>query len=656
MPVSPADLLGLRLVGAPDLSPDGERVVAAVQRVDEGHEAYRSQVWLLSAASPEPARPVPLTEAGPWSDTAPVFSPDGSRVAFVRAGTGPARVGVVAAGGGSAATFMGGEGDAPLTAVRWLDDDRLVVVAERPPAPPPGSPVRIDWLRYKSDGARSFLEPETELWLYPLRGAAVLLARPAGRITCLAVGGGHVAYAVEPRHCDDPLPGAQVRVLDVASGADEAWWDSPAPVSGLAFTQAARTGTRGRLIAVGDEVPGQSADPPRVWLVERGGARVAFASADVECERMLVGDCRPQGKPRLLQPLGADGEIAFIGLAGHDVALFAGDPVSGGAPRRLTPEGWSVTDFSAAAGGRLAVCLESPAGPTELYLVDAAGNGGTPATAGRHRRLSAFARSWAERLDPVLPEDVAITGPDGTELRGLLYRSGPGARPLIVRVHGGPHMAAGRAFDFETQVMVAAGYSVLAPNLGGSAGRGTKFRWRSVGQWGLADYDELMAFTDWAVAAGAADERRLYLTGGSYGGYLANWALTRTGRFRAAISERSVSSLVAKLGTSDNGFTVNRFEFGGADIFDDSIQVLLDRSPLLHAPAIRTPLLLIHGELDYRCPIEQSEQLFVALRRLGREVVFLRFPGESHGLATGGRPDRRVARLAAILDWLGDHA
>jgi dipeptidyl aminopeptidase/acylaminoacyl peptidase len=250
---------------------------------------------------------------------------------------------------------------------------------------------------------------------------------------------------------------------------------------------------------------------------------------------------------------------------------------------------------------------------------------------------------------------VAVKLPDGTEVRGLLYRSGPGPRPLLVRLHGGPHMAVGSTFDLEAQLLVGAGYSVLAPNMGGSAGRGTEFRKRSVGHWGLADYDEVMAFTDWAVATGVADERRLYLAGGSYGGYLVNWTLTRTPRFRAAISERSVSNLVSKLGTSDNGFTVNRFEFGGADIYDESIGVLLERSPLLHAAAIRTPLLLIHGELDQRCPIEQSEQLFVALRRLGRDAVFLRFPGESHSLPSAGRPDHRVARLTAILDWLAAH-
>jgi dipeptidyl aminopeptidase/acylaminoacyl peptidase len=652
MAAVPGDLYSLRLAGAPDLAPGGDFVVAAVQRVDADHQAYRRQLWLFPGPD---AEPIELTEAGPWSDSAPVFSPDGRHVAFLSTRHGQARAEVIEAGGQSAASFQGEEGHAPVTAVRWLDNDRLVAVTQRRPAAPAGAPVRIDWLRYKNDGAKSFTEPEPELWLIPLSGPAVSLGRPDGQIACLAAGHGRVAYALEPRHCDDPLPGARVRVLDVASGREETWWDCPAPVSALAFTAAS-----GHLVAVSDAVPGQSAEPPRIWLVAPGGARLAFAAADVECERALTGDCRPLGKATLIQPLRGGDEIAYLHTTGHDIALFAGDPaaaagdpaVAAAAPRRLTPAGWSVTDFSAGAGGRLAVCLESPVTPTEIYLVDAASGFGAAAD---ERRLSAFARSWAERLRPVAPADVAVDGPDGTEIRGVLYRAGPGPRPLLVRLHGGPHMAVGHTFDLETQVMVAAGYSVLAPNMGGSAGRGTEFRARSVGQWGRADYDEVMAFTDWAVAAGAADERRLYVTGGSYGGYLVNWTLTRTSRFRAAIAERSVSSLVSKFGTSDNGFTVNRFEFGGADIYDDSIKVLLDRSPLMHAASIETPLLLIHGELDQRCPIEQSEQLFTALRRRGHDVVFLRFPGESHAMASAGRPDHRVARLTAILDWLAAH-
>jgi dipeptidyl aminopeptidase/acylaminoacyl peptidase len=657
MPAAPEDLYALRLPGSPDLAPGGGLVAAAVQRVSGDHGAYRSQLWLFPAHGP--GEPTPLTGEGQWSDTAPAFSPDGCRVAFISTRGGTAAACVTAADGSGTEPRRAADITGPVTAVRWLDDARLVILTEpRPAPPPPGSPVRIDWLRYKSDGARSFTEPEPELWLLPLDGPPVSLARPAGRITRLAVGGGRVAYTVEPRHCDEPRPGAQVRVLDVAAGTDELWWDCPAPVADLAFTAAS-----GHLVAVSSGVPGQSAEPPRVWLVWPGGARVAFAAADVECERALTGDCRPLGRPALVQPLAGSDEIAYLHTLGYDVALFAGDPAAGaaghpsagGAPRRLTPEGWSVTDFSAGAHGRLAACLESPVSPAEVHLIDTSASAGPAGSAVAPRRISAVAQSWAGQLRPVAPEDVAVTGPDGTEVHGLLYRAGPGPRPLVVRLHGGPHLTAGHAFDHEAQLLAGAGYSVLAPNLDGSAGRGTGFRQRSVGRWGQSDFGEVMAFTDWAVASGAAAEARLYLAGGSYGGYLVNWALTRTTRFRAAISERSVSNLLSKFGTSDNGFTVNRFEFGGADIYDDGVRVLLDRSPLLHASAIRTPLLLIHGEADQRCPVEQSEQLFVALRRLRREAVFLRFPGESHGLSTAGRPDHRVARLAAVLDWLDGH-
>ncbi|HVV19868.1 MAG TPA: prolyl oligopeptidase family serine peptidase, partial [Pseudonocardiaceae bacterium] len=249
------------------------------------------------------------------------------------------------------------------------------------------------------------------------------------------------------------------------------------------------------------------------------------------------------------------------------------------------------------------------------------------------------------------PETVAVG-----DLHGLLLRAdGAGPGPLVVRVHGGPHLAWGTSFNVDDQVLVSAGFHVLLPNPSGSAGRGAEFRARTVGQWGVRDYDELMAFVDHVVDAGIADPDQLYLAGGSYGGFLINWAVTRTNRFRAVVSERSISNFLSKFGTSDNGYTTNRHELGGADVLDDGVLELLERSPLRHAAAITTPMLLIHGEDDYRCPIEQSEQLFVALRRSGVEARFVRFPGESHGLATGGRPGNRIARLELILDWLIDH-
>jgi dipeptidyl aminopeptidase/acylaminoacyl peptidase len=340
---------------------------------------------------------------------------------------------------------------------------------------------------------------------------------------------------------------------------------------------------------------------------------------------------------------GADTVLA-LHLAGFDVAISRIDPADGSI-ERLTQPGESVTDFSAARAGRVAVCVESTTAPAELRLLDT--------TTGVVLAASAFNADFVRATGPVNPEPVAVAG-----MHGLLYTpAGPTEPgPTVIKVHGGPHMAYGTAFDLESQLLVSAGYRVLLPNPRGSSGRGAEFRAGSVGQWGDGDYTDLLAFTDHVVAAGVADPDRLYLIGGSYGGYLINWTLTRTTRFRAAVSERSISNLLSKYGTSDNGHTVNRFEFAGNDLFDEAgVQHLLDRSPLRHAANITTPLLLLHGENDYRCPIEQSEQLFVALRRLGKEARLVRFPGESHSLTIGGRPTHRQTRFTLILDWLATH-
>ncbi|WP_329140121.1 S9 family peptidase [Streptomyces sp. NBC_01476] len=628
MTVTPQDLTALRLVGSPAVHPAGGRVVAAVQSVDPESLRYRSRLWTFTADRPAE----PLTDAGPWSDTLPRFSPDGTHLAFLSDRGGERRLWVVPADGTGTPRALDGP-DARPTAAVWLGPDRLLVLAERPAPHPEGAPVVIDWLRYKSDGAAGPLEPTGELWLLGLDGAASALHRSADRLRAPACDGQYAYYAAAPRHSDLPEPGCDLRRLALDGGPEETLWHCSSPVQAVAVTAA------GTVLALASDAAGQSATPPRVWLVAGPGvarAEPAFPAADLECERALLSDCRPLAAPVLLATAGED--ALFVATVGDEVALFRSPP--GGAPVRISPPGSSVTDFGAAAGS-VALCLESATRPTELYL------DGKP--------VSDLNTRWAQAACPVAPERITVPAPDGLELPGLLYRSPAGDGRVLLRVHGGPHMAFGNTFDLETQTQLAAGYHVLVPTLRGSAGLGTGFRALSVNQWGRADHGDLMAFADWTVRSGTGLPGRLYLAGGSYGGYLINWTLTRTGRFRAAVSERSVANLLSKYGTSDNGFTVNRFEFGGLDLFDAGARELLDRSPLHHAQRITTPLLLIHGELDQRCPIEQSEQLFTALRRLGRETVFVRLPGESHGYTAGGRPDRRIARLKLITDWLDAH-
>lgn len=639
----PEDLCRLRLVGSPTLL--GDEVVAVVETVQSGESGYRSRLAafpFLDRDTP-PAEPRWLTASGPWMDTAPIVSPTG-QIAFLSTRTGRRQVHLLA--GDSAEPLVGI--DAPVAAASWYDATTLIARVDRAdPDTANGSPIEIDWLRYKSDGRASFREPTSELWLLGIDGSSRLLHRAAGRMTELAVVDGHVVTIVEERHSDELEPVTEVRRIALDSPPDDpgdTLWSIRAPVTALLATAKS-----GRLIAVSSGVSGQSVAVPRLWLIDAlAGTRPLAVDHDVDCERAIFSDSRPVGAATLLRAVAGTDDVLHLDLVGDDQVVFRTDIVTG-ASTRISPPGQSVSDFSAASHDRLALCLESATCPTELFATDADAQT-------LPKQLSMLNSLQGEAIGP---EPIEVAAPDGLMIKGLLYRtrgSNPESPQMLIRVHGGPHGAYGNAFDLETQIELAAGFNVLAPNLRGSAGRDQSFRAGSVGEWGRADYSDLAAVSDWAVDSGICRPESLHLAGGSYGGYLINWALTRTDRYRSAVSERSISNLLSKWGTSDNGFSTNRFEFGGLDVMDETAEELLERSPIRHANRINTPVLLLHGEADARCPIEQSEQLFVALRRQGKECKLVRFPGAFHPFASSGRPDHRIRRLELIVEWLSRHA
>lgn len=650
MTCRPEDLVGLRLASAPTLSPDGRVAIASVQSIDPGTRTYRDQLWSFSSGGPG----MPLSEAGPWSDTSPSFSPHGDHVAFISTRGGRRDAYVLTLANGQARLLA--SLDAEVASLLWVGDDSLVAVVERSAESSDingqaasEAPVRLDWLRYKQEGRGSFKEPVSELWILSPHLAARLLHRPQGRVTCVTVAKRTVAYAVEERHSDACEQETEVRGIDLDTGLDRLLWNCPTTIQALAATDRS-----GDILAVSTGASGYGPAPDRIWqLNDIGSAQPAFPEFDASCGYEVLGDARPTGAPRLLQPVAGTDEVLFIATVGMDAALFVGQP-AGAHVRRVSPLGSSVTDISSSENGRMAVCMEDPVSPTEVHLASCNRPPSDPPAA--LERISDLNTAWASGANLTRPQEISVTAPDGLQLFGLLYRAaGTDNAPLLVRIHGGPHLCSGSAFDLEAQVETSAGFSVLLPNPRGSAGQGSHFRSLSVGEWGGKDYDDLMAFVDHVTVSGVVDPDHLYLAGGSYGGFLTNWALTRTGKFRAAVSERSVSNLLSKYGTSDTGFSVNRYEMGGVDIFDDGALLLLERSPLFHAPSVTTPVLLLHGEADHRVPIEQSEQFFVALRRLGKEVAFVRFPSEGHLFPHNGHPNNRIVRMELILSWMNEH-
>ena len=267
-------------------------------------------------------------------------------------------------------------------------------------------------------------------------------------------------------------------------------------------------------------------------------------------------------------------------------------------------------------------------------------------------RLSAANQHLLAEVEVVEPEAFTFES-DGHVLDGWLIRPvgfEPGKKyPAILQIHGGPMAMYGEAFFHEFQLLAARGYAVFYTNPRGSQGYGQAFCAAIRGDWGNRDYRDLMAFVDAVLARfDFIDPERLGVAGGSYGGYMTNWIVTHTDRFRAAVTMRCVANEHSFFGTSDIGYY---------DLFDLEVPPwedplrYLEMSPLHHIARCRTPLLIMHSEMDLRCPIEQAEQLYTALKVRGVPTEFVRFPGESHGLSRGGKPWHRVYRLDRIVDW-----
>ena len=205
----------------------------------------------------------------------------------------------------------------------------------------------------------------------------------------------------------------------------------------------------------------------------------------------------------------------------------------------------------------------------------------------------------------------------------------------------------------EFQILAAAGYLVVYGNPRGSSGYGNDYATTLLTRYGTVDADDVLAMARHATAN--RPDAPVHLTGGSYGGFMTNWLVSHTDMFRSAVTQRSISNWLSFYGTADIGYRFTEVEQGGNPWEDTT--ALWEQSPIKYVANVTTPLLILHAEEDHRCPVEQAEQLFVALKRIGKAPTkFIRFPGENHELSRSGRPDRRVERLEAILGWFKEHA
>ncbi len=650
-PIEIDDLLRIRFPHHAALSPDGTRVVFSLARLDAESNQIRAALWRVPSAG---GTPTPFT-ADEGRDANPKWSPDGRWIAFLSNRSGqrrgwkraPMQLWVIPVDGGEAyqlTSFRVG-----VSQVAWSPDGRTLAFVSRGSLDDPERTPNEDELvvreirrpKYKFD-AMGYLEGYADLWTVPVVGGTPiqLTTGDFDHESPVWLPSGREVVVVANRSAQADLSVARdLWAVTLQTRAMRQLTHKTGPCASPAVSP------DGQWISfVGHDDPMGVARNAAVWVVpSTGGTAVNLTAAFDQSVGNAVGsDVRLVPLlPATAWSAESDAIIFFSTTAGRTHLYRVG--VRERTVRQLTDGDEAIADLTA-AGGVVVYQRISPTTLDELW---------TLGPDGRPRKLAGFNDALLGEVEIRQPKRFAYEGAEGWPMEGWVLTPpsfDPAQKyPAILRIHGGPHAAFGEALAHYPQVLAAQGYVVVWTNPRGSQGYGEAFTRAVVTDWGPKDSQDILRGLDHVIAQGFIDPERTAVTGGSYGGFMTNWLITQTSRFRCAVSEVSISNLTSFYGTSDIGATWGELEWG-ATPWDDPT-TLLKHSPLSYVKNVTTPVLITANEQDHRCPIEQSEQFFIALRKLGKETTFLRFQGESHTMGSSGRPKHRIERLRRLVAW-----
>ncbi|HEX8424621.1 MAG TPA: S9 family peptidase [Pyrinomonadaceae bacterium] len=701
--MTPADTLRVANVGEAQIAPDGSAVCYTLATT-EGN-ATRTSLWCAQLGDGRvvpPPRPVPQQVlGGDWNVSRPRWSPDGRRLAFLAARGEQSGLWVMSPRERQPPRFVvamrstnyhlpyAGESFA------WSPDSRRLAYIHatdetQDAATTTGAtgeararrddPRIVDRIQYKS--RTSFSDTlRTHVWLVDVDDPSTPRQLTTGQHYDHALSwnprGEEIAFL--SNHEPDPeavnnsdifavaLDGRTRQLTNTRGCEYEPTWSPDG--KWLAYTATTRD------VTTIDSV----AEDTHVWVIEAAGGGKAREQATALDRRARTPRWLPDSNS-LLFLAGDNGRTTIYGLRlnerqVHRLSLWGDDgqlrrmafdasgrvaPTAPEVPLIRPSRPFQIGNFSVASS------MPRPFGTPQLTLSNinlmplafTLGNAITPAevwfapgtSSAPVRRLSAHNEALLRTLPLVEPEEIRFKSFDGTDVQGWLMRPlnfrESERYPLILSIHGGPHGMFGYGFNAAFQTYAARGYGVLFINPRGSSGYGQKFSDGTLREWGGGDYRDLMTGVDEALRRfNWIDRGRMGVTGGSYGGFMTNWIITQTPRFRAAVASASVSNLVSFYSTSLYQDLIHA-EFGGFPW--DDYDLLWRWSPLRYVRAVETPTLFIHGELDNDVHITQAEEMYMALRRRGVETVLARYPREGHGFR---EPRHREDALERTLAW-----
>lgn len=686
-PIAPDDLYRYRLVSEPAGRPGSLEAAYVVKEAVRDSNDYHTHIRLAGGSLEEDRQ---LT-AGP-KDSAPQWSPDGSRLAFIRLAGGVRQLWTAAADG-SEDTLAAKEAAAAgrsVVSYAWSPDGRRLVYCARVaaetmrPASGDGSdetcsrgggtagvqspsalapkeqgPRRYDRTVPKAEGAGWWDGLWPQLFLLELDSGSErqLTHCPRGALQPQwSPDGQSLAFmSKEPKQGTDPdlFPFNDLFTLCLRSGRIV-----KVTASNVLILHYVYSGDGAQLLYIGDDRTYGSGTHNKLYSVPAAGGAVSVRSAgDLQLGNYILNDVK-SGPPMAGPVPASDGSGVYVVATCEGSADIYMLPHENGEPQRLyVPDvGRDVYQLAAAGDGKqLLACMMGADGPGELYRID-------PAT-GEAIQLTDWNRAVMQARAVASPQPLWFESVDGWRLQGWLLLP-PSASPseadrghklpLVLVIHGGPHAMYGPAYSHELQQLAAQGYAVLFVNPRGSFGYGQQFARACRGDFGGGDYRDLLAAVDAALAQwDILDEQRMGVMGGSYGGLMTNWIIAHTNRFRAAVSQRCISNWLSFYGTSDIGVSYTEGIAGGHPWSEP--QLLWERSPLAHADKVTAPVLIMHGEQDLRCPVEQSDQWYTALKRNGVTARLIRYPGSNHAFMKLGKPSLRLDALEQVNAWLHQH-
>ncbi|MBU7048329.1 MAG: S9 family peptidase [Theionarchaea archaeon] len=653
--ITAEDLYKIHVISDCQISPDGSSVVYAVQRVDRKTEKKYSNLWISSA---DTASPIQFTH-GDHKDTTPRWSPDGTKIAFIsnRDNEKQSQIYIIPFSGGEARKLTDFKGD--IDKYEWSPDgSRLVCSFRKKDAE---DIEREEDEQKKKLGVvsrhitRVFYRADNAGYLPKERYHLCIVNTSTGVTTPLtdheifdedepswSPDSKMIVFTSNRQKDPDLDPDAIDLFIMPAEGGDFRKIETPpGPVGAPVFSP------DGKWIAyLGFEGKGLTWRNTSLWVVPVNGSGKAqnlTEQYDFDISTRAINDV-PGSLPLMPPTWSCDSQKIYVQVTTKGNTVLKSVSLKGEIEPLIDSKG-VVGSFTLDRNQKkIAYIHADMKNPGEVFIH----------TVDKKSALQvSHVNPVFEELDLGDIEEVWFKGPDNNDLQGWIIKPPNFDKskkyPSILEIHGGPRMMYGNYFMHEFFFLAAHGYVIYFCNPRGSKGYGEEYSRVILNKWGTCDYEDLMAWADLMEKKEYIDTERMGVTGGSYGGYMTNWIIGHTNRFKAAVTQRSVSNWVSMYGSSDLNWQF-QYEFGDEPPWDN-VENWWQQSPMKYIGFAKTPTLVIHSEQDLRADKEQGEQIFVALKRLGIDTELVLFPEEPHGLSRTGRTDRRIVRLNHMKRW-----